>query len=291
MLGYSFGLWPVANGLVAAYAVPALAFAVAAVMFSRGRDDLLVRVLESGAVMLGASFVMLEIRHAVTGGALRGEGRFAEAAADVLGLGVQAWFYRVAAVRTGRAVLVYAWHILGGFALVGAAVLLVANPMVTDARAGTGALLCAYLLPAVLAVLMARGMGRELAGWLRVHAVLAGLVWIGLQIRVLFHPGALGSAPVVDAELWCWSGGWMVYGLGLLAWGVRFADRGMRLAGLAVVTLVTAKVFLFDMAGLGGLRRVVSFLGLGLMLIGLGAAYRRFGVGIERSGGSVDHPG
>jgi len=34
-------------------------------------------------------------------------------------------------------------------------------------------------------------------------------------------------------------------------------------------------VFLIDMAGLVGLWRVLSFLGLGLVLIGLGAAYRR----------------
>jgi uncharacterized membrane protein len=36
------------------------------------------------------------------------------------------------------------------------------------------------------------------------------------------------------------------------------------------------KVFLIDMADLTGLWRVVSFLGLGLALIGLGAAHRRF---------------
>ena len=34
--------------------------------------------------------------------------------------------------------------------------------------------------------------------------------------------------------------------------------------------------FLVDMSGLEGLWRVLSFLGLGLSLIGLGAVYRRF---------------
>ena len=63
----------------------------------------------------------------------------------------------------------------------------------------------------------------------------------------------------------------------------------MRLAGLAIVALVSAKVFLFDMAGLTGLWRVVSFLGLGLVLIGLGTVYRRIGLGIEPAAGSVDH--
>ncbi len=291
VLGYGFGLWPVLNGLVAAYAVPAAAFAVAAVMFSRGRDDLLVRILESGAILLAASFVVLEIRHAVTGGALRDQGRFAEAAIDVLGLAVQAWAYRVAAERTERAVLGIAWRILGGLALLGGGVLLLANPAVTDAEAGVGSLLCGYLLPGAIAAWMARGMTGQVAMAMRLYALAAGFVWIGLQVRWLFHPTAMAAAEVADAELWSWSGAWLVYGLGLLAAGVWLRDRGMRLAGLAIVALVSAKVFLFDMAGLAGLWRVVSFLGLGLVLIGLGAAYRRFGMGLEPEGGSADHPG
>ena len=44
----------------------------------------------------------------------------------------------------------------------------------------------------------------------------------------------------------------------------------------SVVGLVCAKVFLIDMSGLTGLWRVLSFLGLGLALIGLGAVQRRF---------------
>ena len=50
----------------------------------------------------------------------------------------------------------------------------------------------------------------------------------------------------------------------------------MRLSALAVVGLTSAKVFLIDMAGLDGLWRALSFLGLGLTLIGLGAVFRRF---------------
>jgi uncharacterized membrane protein len=48
------------------------------------------------------------------------------------------------------------------------------------------------------------------------------------------------------------------------------------LTALGVVGLVTGKVFLIDMGGLVGLWRVLSFLGLGLTLIALGAVYRRF---------------
>ncbi len=43
-----------------------------------------------------------------------------------------------------------------------------------------------------------------------------------------------------------------------------------------MVGLVCLKVFLVDMADLTGLWRVLSFLGLGLALIGLGVVHRRF---------------
>ena len=117
------------------------------------------------------------------------------------------------------------------------------------------------------------------AAVLACYALLAGFVWITLEIRHLFHPDAMGLdiAPVEDAELWAWSGAWLAYGVG----GDGRGDRGGRSDGCgwrrsAVVGLVAAKVFLVDMGGLVGLWRVLSFLGLGLVLIGLGAVYRRF---------------
>jgi len=58
--------------------------------------------------------------------------------------------------------------------------------------------------------------------------------------------------------------------------GIRTHERALRLAALAVIGLVCAKVFLIDMSDLTGLWRVLSFLGLGLALIGLGAVQRRF---------------
>ena len=62
VLDYGFGQWPVANGLLAAYALPAAAFALAAAMFRRHADDLTVGVLEAGSVVLATVFVALEIR-------------------------------------------------------------------------------------------------------------------------------------------------------------------------------------------------------------------------------------
>ena len=63
----------------------------------------------------------------------------------------------------------------------------------------------------------------------------------------------------------------------MLALGFLRNAAALRHAGMALVCVVVAKVFLIDMAGLQGLLRVFSFLGLGAALMGLGYAYRRFG--------------
>jgi len=62
----------------------------------------------------------------------------------------------------------------------------------------------------------------------------------------------------------------------LLALGIRQHQRALRRSALVIAGLVTGKAFLVDMADLTGLWRVLSFLGLGLALIALGAIYRRF---------------
>ena len=46
----------------------------------------------------------------------------------------------------------------------------------------------------------------------------------------------------------------------------------MRMAGLVLLTAVTVKVFLVDAAALTGVLRILSFLGRGIALIGIGWA-------------------
>ena len=49
-----------------------------------------------------------------------------------------------------------------------------------------------------------------------------------------------------------------------------------------MVGLTILKVFLYDMAALAGVLRVLSFLGLGLSLLGLAWVYQRFVLGAAR---------
>jgi uncharacterized membrane protein len=276
---YAFGGTPIVNGLIAAYAAPAAAFALAAAMFHRRGDDLLVATLEAGAVAFLACFIALEIRDWYGNGQLEDPFGFREIALHLLTLAVQATVYLHLAQRTGRPILRWAWQIMGGVSLIVGTLLLVFNPALTGAPAGIVSLLAAYLIPAALAVLASRRIAiPQVRRSLGTYALVAAFAWITLQIRQLFHPGSMSLifAPIEDAELWAWSGAWLAYGIALMVLGIRVGDRLLRLTALGVVGLVCAKVFLVDMADLTGLWRVLSFLGLGLALIGLGAIHRRF---------------
>jgi len=278
VLDYSFGTTPIVNGLVLAYALPAACFALAARMFLRRGDDLTVAVLEAGAIAFATVFVALEIRHWHAAGDLSAGGDLLEIGLHVSALAVQAVAGLFLARRTGRRVFAATWRIQGVVAGMAGAVLLIANPIWADLRASHAALVFAYLIPAVLAGLaMTQRETRPVLKPLGVYALVAGFVWLTLEIRLLFHPGEhLGRADQADAELWTYSGVWLAYGGALMAAGIRLNLRAVRLAALAVIAVVVAKVFLLDMADLGGLWRVLSFLGLGLSLIALGAIFRRF---------------
>ena len=279
VLDYAFGERPVLNGLIPAYAAPAAAFAFAAWLFRRRADDLLVATLEAGAVTFAAFFIALELRHWDNQGKLLEEFGFDEIALHLLTVSIQAATYVYLARRTARPILGYAWRVLGTAALALGSVLIVVNPAFTDAWCDGWTLLAGYLVPAALALLARRfidspGIRRVLG----VYALVACFAWITLQIRHWFHPDQMSviDGSIEDAELWAWSGAWLLYGIALMAQGIRSEDKLLRLAALAVIALVCAKVFLIDMSDLTGLWRVLSFLGLGLALIGLGVVHRRF---------------
>ena len=64
---------------------------------------------------------------------------------------------------------------------------------------------------------------------------------------------------------------WLLLAAGLLLAGIRIGDKPLRLAGLLLLTATVLKVFLIDAARLEGLWRILSFFGLGIALIAVGA--------------------
>ncbi|WP_170430066.1 DUF2339 domain-containing protein [Ruegeria arenilitoris] len=132
----------------------------------------------------------------------------------------------------------------------------------------------AYLLPA-LAIgfsvwrIHATPLWLKRASW-GLSSVLAA-VWLGLTIRHVWQ-GAAGMYEgngVTQPELYTYTMALLVIGAALFYQSLARRSDLMRKAGLGVIGLAVAKVFLIDIAGLGGLIRVFSLLALGLALAGL----------------------
>jgi uncharacterized membrane protein len=69
---------------------------------------------------------------------------------------------------------------------------------------------------------------------------------------------------------------WALYGLVLLALGVRARSAGLRWLSLGLIMVTVVKVFLYDLGELEDLYRVASLLGLAVSLILVSLAYQRF---------------
>ena len=185
-------------------------------------------------------------------------------------------------------VALWAWRASGALALATVLVVqvFIANPIVEKADVGrlpiANGLLLAYAVPAAMAALARRWIDiepdRNVALAVEAAASILAFVYVSLEVRHLFDPGFERAGFGADGlELYTYSIVWLLFGVALLAVGFLRGAAALRHAGMALVCVVVAKVFLIDMAGLQGLLRVFSFLGLGAALVGLGYAYRRFG--------------
>lgn len=68
---------------------------------------------------------------------------------------------------------------------------------------------------------------------------------------------------------------WGLLGVGLIAGGFWRRLAPVRHTGLALLSVATAKAVFFDLASVSQEWRVVSFLTLGLLLLGVGVVYAR----------------
>jgi uncharacterized membrane protein len=278
---------PVLNWLLYGYGVPAAAFIVATRQFGGRADDLLVRMLEAGSLLLVTMLLTFELRHALYGRIDAPLGDLGKDALSVLlWLVLAACSLRLGEVRD-RPVLRIGGIIL--FALASAQIvfwhLLIRNPLLSTMSVGQtmffDVLSLAYLLPAVLyaaiAVWRLGPAALRLIG--RIFAAGLAFVWVTLEVRHAFHGDfislSLFSHNFSDAEWYSYSAVWLIFaGIGLAAGLIR-GDKWLRLASLGGIALVVAKVFLSDMSELEGIYRALSFLGLGGALIGIGYAYRK----------------
>ena len=73
---------------------------------------------------------------------------------------------------------------------------------------------------------------------------------------------------------------WTLTGLGAVVYGLLRDAKRLRLGGLALLALAITKVYTYDMAELDEISRVLSFVGLGLLLLVGAFAYQRIQIGV-----------
>ena len=70
--------------------------------------------------------------------------------------------------------------------------------------------------------------------------------------------------------------GWLGFGMLLLAAGIYARNRAARITAVALIAVTTVKCFLYDLASLGGLYRVGSFVGLAFSLALVSLALKKY---------------
>ncbi len=290
VLDYPLGAVPGLNWLLYGYGIPAVAFFAAARMFRGRADDALVKLLEAGTVLFVTVLVTLQVRALVTGALDTPQyGLFEQSLQSVVWFGL-AYGLSLAPAVTDRVVLCWAWRLLAGVAAIHVVVVqaLVDNPLWSGEPVGglpgLNLLVLAYGVPALFGFLFSRrlhtlGYDRTagLAFWL---GVVLAFTFVSLEVRHAFQAPDLHMGQTTGTGEWyAYSMAWLVYGAALLVAGLAFGDRRLRQASLGVVMLAVGKVFVFDMAALTGLLRVLSFFGLGLALVAIGYVYQRFVLG------------
>jgi uncharacterized membrane protein len=156
------------------------------------------------------------------------------------------------------------------------------NPMMTGERVGGtffNLILLGYGFPAVLAIALAlttRDHRPMQYRWIAAAtAFVLSVAYLTLQVRTFFHGEVLTVGRTSNAELYTYSAVWLTYAVGLLLAGIWLRSQPARLASALITALTIGKVFLIDMADLQGAWRALSFIGLGLVLVGIGFLYQR----------------
>ena len=277
------------NWLLWGYGVPAASFWLAARWLQRTGRDRIVQLAEGLGIVFAAFLVFFEIRHALhAGNPLAAD--FGLLEAGLVATESLAFAILLTRMDIRRPDPLYRWGSLifkaASFGLSAIGLLVIENPLLTnDAIAGGvffNSLILAYLLPSVLAGGLAHAeRNARPAAYAIASAVLSLLLqwaYVGLQIRRIFQGPNLGfyRHGFTQGEQWSYSVALLVIGIALLGYGILRDSRFARIASAVYLVLAVLKVFIIDLSNLEGVMRALSFIGLGLVLIGIGLVYQRF---------------
>jgi uncharacterized membrane protein len=283
--GDDVGATPIVNWLLWGYGVPALSFWTASNFLRRRGDDAPLRAVESAAILFTVLLAFLQIRHAVNNGdvyaAVPQLAEFALQACVMLAMaiGLERLRLRTHSIvhNIGAVTLAVIAGMISIFGL-----LLFENPGLVPVRIEGNAinlLLLGYALPSLLMLLLSYAVAAQrrpaYGNTIAAGALIFALLYVTLEIRRLYHGPLLTDGPTTDPEQYTYSIAWLAFGVMLLGIGIAVSSQRARLASAMVIALTIFKAFVIDMSALTGVYRALSFIGLGLVLVGIGWLYQK----------------
>lgn len=108
---------------------------------------------------------------------------------------------------------------------------------------------------------------------LNIASLFAAIAAVMITVRQAVHGTDIATPPFTSTETYLYSAGLLILAIAWLARGIQTSNALLRIAGLLLLTIVTVKVFWLDARQLEGVLRILSFLGLGIALMGIGWIY------------------
>ncbi len=291
IVGDQIGTTPIFNWLLYGYGCPALAFWIGGTLLRRRADDNPARIVDAGAVLFTVLLANAEIRHYAHGGNLYSPERGLTEVALLVCAGLAITILLEAVRARTRSVV----HDVGALIVAGLTLFLIVtdlligeNPAIA-AFSGAGStnvgghffnlILLGYGVPAVLAATLAlQTRGKRPFGY-RVTAVVTTIVlaltYLTLEVMRFYRGPRLDAGAITDAEQYTYSAVWLVFAVALVLVGIGLRSQPVRLCSAAVLIVTVVKVFLYDFGNLTGIWRAFSFIGLGIVLVGIGYLYQR----------------
>ncbi|WP_320202882.1 DUF2339 domain-containing protein [Agrobacterium rosae] len=283
----NLGTTPVFNALLPGYGIPALLAIVSAWLLRDWPGVRAKNFLQAIASLMGLLAIAILVRHAMNGGVLNdsvptlGE----QSIYTLLTIGMSGVLMTLD-LKSPSPIFRYGSMLAGVIAMFNVLVahFFALNPYFTGESTGPwpflNLLLIGYLLPAIAyAGLAWYARGKRPVAYVTLLALSGaalGFAWATLSVRRFWQGENIADwKGFLQGETYSYSVVWLVIGVLLLVLGSRFNAKSLRLASAALVLLAVAKAFLIDMSNLEGVLRALSFIGLGVVLIGIGLFYQK----------------
>jgi uncharacterized membrane protein len=283
----NLGTTPVFNALLPGYGIPALLAIASAWLLRNWPGTRVKNFLQAIASLMALLAIAILVRHAMNGGVLNtatptlGE----QSIYTLLTIGMSGVLMTLD-LKSPSPIFRYGSMVAGVAAMFNVlfAHFYRLNPYITGESTGPwpffNLLLIGYLLPAcAYAGLTWYARGKRPALYVTLLALSGaalGFAWATLSVRRFWQGENIADwKGFLQGETYTYSVVWLAIGVLLLVLGSRFDAKSLRLASAALVLLAVAKAFLIDMSNLEGVLRALSFIGLGVVLIGIGLFYQK----------------